>query len=94
MPELFEERAAVTLSWPHNQCRPELRMQFLASFDLKLEEIFKDIQVEFFSVHQNVGINLKCIFTKFELYTFSSFQDITVLNHLSTYFSVGILSVL
>ena len=38
----------------------------------------KSIQVEFFSVDQNVEKNLKYILTKFELFNSCRFQDIAV----------------
>ena len=42
--------------------------------------LLKDNQMKFFTVDQNVGINLrpKCILTKFGLSAFSHFQDIKV----------------
>ena len=52
------------------------------------------IQDKFFALHSNVGINLKRIFTKFEVFTNSRFQDIAVQNlQFCLCFSATILSV-
>ena len=53
------------------------------------------IQVNFFTIGQNVWTSLKCILTDFGLSTSSYFQDIAVQNQLfSFYFCVAILPVL
>ena len=39
---------------------------------------WKGIQVEFFTIDQNIGKSLKCIFTKFELSSSCRFQNIAV----------------
>ena len=40
MPKRFEERAAANSSGPHNQCRSELKKQFLVRLNAKTGENF------------------------------------------------------